>query len=58
MNKLPLENTATLKTRVVSIAQDVENGFQREEHIVAVWVDIEKTFNKVWNDALLYKLAK
>jgi hypothetical protein len=30
----------------------------RKEHNIAVWLDMEKAFDKVWKDGLKYELQK
>jgi hypothetical protein len=32
--------------------------FQNRDHTVAVWVDMEKAFDKVWHDGLRLKMLK
>ena len=31
-------------------------SFNREEHVVAAFLDVEKAFNNVWHNGLRYKL--
>ena len=40
------------------IAQSIEDGFQAKQHTLAVWIDMEKAFDKVWKDGLRLKLQK
>ena len=40
------------------IAQKIEDGFQSKQHTIAVWIDLEKAFDKVWKDGLRLKLKK
>ena len=44
--------------QVTFIAQHIEDGFQNKEHTLAVWIDMEKAFDKVWKDGLRLKLRK
>ena len=39
-------------------AQKVEDGFQEKQDTLAVWIDMEKAFDKVWKDGLRLKLRK
>ena len=42
--------------QITHIAQHVEDAFQEKKHTVAVWVDMEKAFDKVWKNGLHLKL--
>ena len=42
--------------QITLIAQEIEDGFQVKKHTVVVWVDMEKAFDRVWREGLLYKL--
>ena len=44
--------------QVTYIAQEIEDTFQGKQHAVAVWVDLEKAFDKVWKDGLKLKLLR
>ena len=44
--------------QVTYIAQSIEDGFQDKKHTLAVWIDLEKAFDKVWKDGLRLKLRK
>jgi hypothetical protein len=44
--------------QVAHIAQEIEDAFQERQHTLAVWVDMEKTFDKVWHDGLRLKKLK
>ena len=39
-------------------AQKVEDGFQGKQETSAVWIDMEKAFDKVWKDGLRLELRK
>jgi hypothetical protein len=43
---------------VTYIAQEVEDAFQEKEQTLAVFIDMEKAFDKVWKTGLKYKLRK
>ncbi|GFR60641.1 RNA-directed DNA polymerase from [Elysia marginata] len=45
-----------IEDHITLIAQDIENGFQEKRHTVAVWIDMEKAFDRVWRDRLSLKL--
>ena len=42
--------------QITYIAQAIEGAFQDKKHTLAVWIDIEKTFDKVWKECLKLKL--
>ena len=44
--------------KVTYISQKIEDGFQDKKHIIAIWIDIEKAFDKVWKDGLRLKLLR
>ncbi|KAK3772626.1 hypothetical protein RRG08_006757 [Elysia crispata] len=44
--------------QVAYIAQHIEDGFQDKRHTLAVWVDMEKAFDRAWKDGLRLKLHK
>jgi len=44
--------------QVTYIAQKIEDGFQDKHHTLAVWIDLEKAYDKVWKEGLRLKLRK
>ena len=42
--------------QITYIAQAIEDAFQDKKHTLAVWIDLEKAFDKVWKDGLKLKL--
>ena len=44
--------------QVTYIAQKIEDGFQKKQHTLTVWIDMEKAFDKVWKDGLRLKLRE
>ena len=44
--------------QVTYIAQAIEDGFQAKKHTLAVWIDMEKAFDKVWKYGLRLKLQQ
>ena len=44
--------------QVTYIAQAIEDGFQAKKHTLAVWIDMEKAFDKVWKNGLRLKLQQ
>ena len=44
--------------QVAYIAQHIEDGFQDKRHTLAVWVDMEKAFDRVRKNGLRVKLHK
>ena len=39
------------------LSQEIEDAFQEQKLILALWVDLQKAFDKVWTDGLLVKLS-
>ena len=46
----------TAADQLAYISQMIEDGFQEKKHTVAVWIDMEKTFDKVWTEGLVNNL--
>jgi hypothetical protein len=44
--------------QITYIAQEIEDAYQRREHTLAVWVGLEKAFDKVWKEGLKLKLQR
>ena len=44
--------------QVTYLTQAIEDSFQEKKHTLAVWVDLEKAFDKVWKSGLKLKLRK
>ena len=42
--------------QITYIAQAIEDVFQDKKHTLAVWIDLEKAFDKVWTEGLKLKL--
>ena len=42
--------------QITYIAQATEDAFQDKKHTLAVWIDLEKAFDKVWKEGLKLKL--
>ena len=42
--------------QITYIAQAIEDAFQDKKHRIAVWIDLEKAFDKVWKEGLKLKL--
>ena len=40
------------------LAQEIEDGFQQSKQTMAIWIDLQTAFDKVWTDGLLLKLKK
>ena len=40
------------------LAQETEDEFQRKKQTLSVWIDLEKTFDKVGTDGILLKLRR
>uniref|UniRef100_A0A2S2QX23 Putative RNA-directed DNA polymerase n=1 Tax=Sipha flava TaxID=143950 RepID=A0A2S2QX23_9HEMI len=41
--------------QLLRITEHISNGFEKKEHTGAAFLDIAKTFDKIWLDGLLYK---
>ena len=39
-----------------SLSQSVMESFNRREHVVAAFLDVEKAFDNVWHNGLRYKI--
>lgn len=44
--------------QVTYLAQEIEDSFQEQKHVLAMWIDMQKAFDKVWTDGLLVKLQR
>lgn len=42
--------------QLLRITEHIENSFHLKQHSLAIFLDIEKAFDKVWHDGLIYKL--
>ena len=51
------QNLST-EDQVTFITQSIEDGFQDKQHTLAVWIDFEKAFDRVWKDGLLFKMQE
>ena len=49
------QNRST-EDQVTYIAQEIEDAFQDKKHTLAVWIDLEKAFDKVWREGLKLKM--
>ena len=43
------------KDQTTYLAQEKEDGFQSKKQTHSVWIDLQRTFDKVWTDGLLLK---
>ncbi len=43
---------------IVQLELDIKHGFSEKKSTVAVFLDIDKAFDTVWTQGLLYKLSK
>nr|KAG5698628.1 hypothetical protein BaRGS_003142 [Batillaria attramentaria] len=44
--------------QVTYVAQKLEDALQDKKHTLAVWIDLEKAYDKVWKDGLKLKLRQ
>ena len=49
------QNRST-EDQVTLVAQSIEDAIQDKKHTLAVWLDMEKAFDKVWRDGLRLKM--
>ena len=40
------------------LTQEIEDGFQQRKETLAIWIDLQKAFDKGWTDGLLLKLKQ
>ena len=40
------------------LSQEIEDAFQDEKVLMAMWIDLQKAFDKVWTDGLLLKVQR
>ena len=43
---------------LLRLTQDIHNGFNKNEHTAALFIDIEKAYDSVWRDGLMRKLKE
>ena len=46
------------EAQITFISQSIEDGFQEKKNTMAVWVAMEKAFDRLWKKGLSYKLQK
>lgn len=46
------------KDHILRLSQHIQNNFNRNNYTAAVMFDMEKAFDRVWHDGLLYKMNK
>lgn len=62
-NKLAQEQAGFRKNSrtedcIFQLTQAVHNGFQENKHTAAIFIDLQKAYDKVWRKGLLYKMQK
>ena len=57
-NQAGFRQHRSTEDQIAYIAQKIEDGFQSKKHTLAVWVDMEKAFDRVWRDGLRIKLKQ
>ena len=45
----------TAEDKVTLLSQEIEDCIQEQKVVHAVWIDLQKAFDKVWKDGLLIK---
>ena len=43
---------------IVQLENDIQKSINSNEHVIAVFLDVEKAFDTVWIKGLVFKLAK
>ena len=43
---------------LLRLTQDIYNGFNKNEHTAALFIDIEKAYDSIWRDGLMVKLKE
>ena len=51
------QNRST-EDQITYISQAIEDAFQEKKHTIAVWIDLEKAFDKVWKEGLKLKMRQ
>jgi len=51
------QNRST-EDQLAYLAQQIENAFQDKKHVLAVFFDLSKAFDKVWKEGLILKLLE
>ena len=46
------------KDNIVLLENDIQKSINCNEHIIVVFLDIEKVYDKLWINGLLFKLAQ
>ena len=44
------------QTTIFCLSQTIMESFNRGEHVIAAFLDVEKAFNNVWHNGLRYKI--
>ena len=44
--------------QVTYLAQAIEDAFQNKQHTIAIWIDLEKAFDRVWKQGLQLKMKQ
>ena len=44
--------------QIIYIAQAIANAFKDKKHTLALWIDLEKAFDKVWREGLKLKMQQ
>lgn len=43
---------------LLRLTQNIFNGFNQKEHTAALFIDLEKAYDSVWREGLMFKLRK
>ena len=55
MSKLIFRHYKSTEDQTTQLSQVIEDAFQAKKVTLAVFIDLQKTFDKVWKDGLLVK---
>ena len=54
--QLGFRQNKSTNNHLVRLSQSIMESFNRGEHVVAAFLDVEKAFDNVWHNGLRYKI--
>lgn len=57
-NQFGFRNNHSTTHQLLRLTDYIATNFQKSNHTLAIFLDIEKAFDRVWHDGLLYKIRK
>ena len=55
-HQLVFRNELEAELQILRVVEAIKEGFQRKDLIRAVFLDVDKAFDRVWKDGLIYKM--